>query len=369
MNSKHKILLTILIVSGLALAGAFLHMQKQGGSSLEPGAVQGSYPKMKPMSAPTDSKVVAKVDGQEIKEDELIGSDIMMYYNIKQREFEFKQARLRNYITQYYVSGEAKKLGIDVNDYIRNHIVKDKNVMPTEKEISDFAKSQNLPPIEQMKQNEQAWAQINNFLRMRKEFDLVQIEVNKWSQTHKIEYYFPRPSLPIDIPVVGSPVWGPSDAKVTIIEFGDFECPFCAKAAPNIKQLKKIYGDKIRIVYKHMPLAQHSHAISAAMTGTCIANQSNDKFWEFYSLIYQKSDKLNEGLIRDLAKKVKTDLKELDKCLENPTTKAQVMQDGELVNRLGLESTPVFFINGEMLTGAAPVEAFQEAIDYYLEGK
>lgn len=368
MKSGHKVLLAVLL--SVILGVVVYHREhKAADSAVESGANQGFYPRMKPGSPLADSKVVAKVDGQEIKEDELIGTDMMMYYNLKQREFEFKQARLRNYITQYYVSGEAKKIGIEVNDYIRNHIVKDNNVTPTEQEISDFAKSQNLPPLEQIKQNEQAWAQINNFLRMRKEFDLVQVEVNKWSKTHKIEYYFPRPTIPVDIPVVGSPAWGPSDAKVTIIEFGDLECAFCAKAAPTIKQLKKIYGDKIRIVFKHMPLPQHAHAISAAMTGTCIANQSSDKFWEFYALTLQKAEKLDEGVIREQAKKVKTNLKDLDKCLENPTTKAQVMQDGELAGRLGLESTPVFFINGEMISGAAPVEAFQEAIDYFLEGK
>jgi protein-disulfide isomerase len=316
-----------------------------------------------------DDKVVAKVDGKEIKEDELIGSDLMVYYNIKQREFEFKQARLRNYITQYFLNEQSKKLGVEVSDYIRNQIVKDHNVTPTEAEIIEFAKSQNLPPIEQLKHNEQAWEQINNFLRMRKEFDLVQVEVNKWSKDHQIEYYFPRPSLPVEIPLVGSPAWGPADAKVTVVEFGDLECPFCAKAAPTIKQLKKIYGDKIRVVFKHMPLPQHTHALGASLTGACLANQSNDKFWEFYGLTLAKADKLNDAIIRENAKKVKADLKELDQCLENPTTKAQVMQDGELAGRLGLESTPVFFINGEVLTGAAPVEAFQEVIDYYLEGK
>jgi protein-disulfide isomerase len=366
MKSRYKVLLIVLLI---LLGASVIFLSKLNSPAQSTPGPQGSYPHMHPKSASSDSKIVAKVDGKEITEEELIGSDIMMHYNIKQREFEFKQARLRNYITQHYVSTEAKRLGIDVNDYIRNHIVKDNNVTPTEQEISEFAKSQNLPPLEQLKQNEQAWGQINNFLRMRKEFDLVQIEVNKWTKNHKVEYYFPRPSLPIDIPVVGAPTWGPSDAKVTIIEFGDFECPFCAKVAPTVMKLKKIYGDKIRLVYKHMPLAQHAHALSAALTSTCIANQSSEKFWQFYSLIYQKSDKLNEGLIRETAKKVKTDLKELDKCLENPTTKAQLLQDGELVNRLGLESTPVFFINGEMLSGSAPVEAFQEAIDYYLEEK
>jgi protein-disulfide isomerase len=363
--STNKIVLLVVSVAILLGTGFLIIMDEPSEKKyVEPS--ETAYPKMKAMPPLVDSKVVAKINGKEILEDELIGTDLITYYGIKQKEFEFKMGRLRRYLTQHFIELKAKELNISPEEYVRNYVVKDNNVMPSESEIEKFAKEQGLPSMDQIKSNDQAMEQITQFLRMKKEFDLVQIEVNKWTKNHKVEYFFPRPSVPIEISTIGSPSWGPEKAKVTIIKFSDFECPFCAKSAEVLLKVKKKYGDNIRLVYKHFPLPMHSNAIPAALASVCVYNQKPQHFWKFYEKVLNIHNKLSDSSVKQIALDLKVNKKEFEDCLNSPMTKASVQQDMELAERLGLESTPVFFINGEIISGAAPVEAFSEIIDYHL---
>lgn len=363
--SKNKIILSVGLMAALVGMGYLIITQEPSAKKYVQSDNNSAYPKMSANAPLVGSDVVAKVDGVEIKEDELIGQDLMTFYGIKQKEFEFKIGRLRRYVTQYFIEKKSKELNISPDDFVRNHIIKDQNVMPSDAEIVQFAKEQGLPNFTEIKKNEQALAQITQFLRMRKEFDLVQKEVNKWSKNHKIEYFFSRPTVPIEISTIGSPVWGPTSAPITIVKFGDFECPFCAKSSKAIIELKKKYGDSIKLVYKHLPLPAHTNAMPTALASVCVYNQSPTGFWNFYEIAMNNYDKLSDKFIQSTAKKMKLDMAKFNDCLTNPVTSAQIQQDIELANRLGLESTPVFFINGEVIAGSAPVEAFEEVINYY----
>lgn len=359
----------ILVVSLIILMGLPKLVFESISQKLAPlASAPTAYPRMQAKNSLVGSDVVAKVDGKEIKENELIGSDLITYYGIKQREFEFKKGRLMYYITQYFLDEKTKELGISREEFVHNYIVKNKNTNPSDQELSDFAQEQGLPPLAQIKNNPTALTQITQFLKMRKEFDLIQVEVNKWSKDHQIEYYFARPTIPIDIPTIGSPNWGEATAPVTIVEFADFECPFCAKAASTVMQLKQKYGKKINLVFKNLPFPQHPHARGAALIGLCIYNQAPDKFWDYYKKVYAQSAKLTDNKLREIAQDTKVDMNQLSDCATSTAAGAQVEQDLNLADRLGLESTPMFFINGELINGAAPLEAFSEIIDYYLEG-
>lgn len=364
---KKNLLILLVCAVCLVLGGAFLIFSKEPTMKKYVSEEQDrAYPKLNSKEN-NNPKVVAKIDGQEVTEEDLLGQDGLVYYEIKQQEFEFKFGRLRRIIIDKFLQSQSQAMGISPEDFVRNHIVKGKILKPSEQEIKLFAQEQNLPNFDQIKSNPQAYAQIEQFIRMKKEFDLVQIEVNKWSQNHNIEYYFPRPALPMTIPEYASPAWGPVKAKVVIFKFSDFECPFCSRAGKTLMKLKQKYQDKIRIVYKHYPLPSHPHAKEAAFTSVCIAQQKPMGFWKFYESMLDKHDKITAALLMAEAKKQKLNMDDFEKCLQDPTTEATVAQDVELAERIGLESTPVFFINGEMIKGAAPMEAFEEIIDYHLK--
>lgn len=327
-----------------------------------------SYPKMTRKDS-ADEKVAAKIGDMTISEDELLGEDTMIYYEIQQREYEFKMARLRRIVTQKFLDQKTRELGIGQEEFVRKYVVQDKNINPTESEIIQFAKEQNLPDINEMKKNKEAFDQVKQFLRMKKEFDLVQVEVNKWTQTNKVDYFFKRPSLPFKLKEHVSPAWGDNNAKVVIFKFSDFECPFCARANKTLMKMKEKYKDKIRVVFKHYPLPIHKNAKNAAKASVCVHQQKPIAFWKYSEILMRNQKDLGLGALTSYAKEVGIIGAKFQECMSDPNTEMLVNEDIEVAEKLGLQTTPVFFVNGEMITGNAPVEVFEEVIDYHLNHK
>lgn len=166
-------------------------------------------------------------------------------------------------------------------------------------------------------------------------------------------------------------VLGNADAKVTIVEFSDFQCPFCRTFFNDTySQLKKEYIDtgKVRFVFRHFPLSFHPGAKPAAIASLCAKDQG--KFWEMHDIIFAEQEKKGQGTvtfeIADLktwAKKLSLNTTEFNSCLDSETYAAQVDIDINAGIAAGVEGTPSFFVNGTLLVGAQPFSEFQTAID------
>ncbi|HEX2859949.1 MAG TPA: thioredoxin domain-containing protein [Alphaproteobacteria bacterium] len=163
-----------------------------------------------------------------------------------------------------------------------------------------------------------------------------------------------------------TPTKGPATAPVTIIEFADFECPFCYKTEPTIEQLQKTYGDKIRWVAKYLPLDFHKHAMPAAQAAAAAHLQG--KYWPFAQAIFSQQDKLGDKLYTDTAKSLKLDMKKFDADRNSDAVKANIVQDLQDAESVGARGTPYFLINGKALSGALPLEEFTKIIDAELKG-
>lgn len=166
------------------------------------------------------------------------------------------------------------------------------------------------------------------------------------------------------------PVRGGADAAVTIVEYSDFQCPFCARAEEIVqKEVLTKYGDKVRFVYKQFPLTSiHPWAEPASMIGLCILKQSgNEAYWKYHTAVFQKQKDIpNEApatQLLGLAKEAGADEAKVKACFEAEETKAAVVATLEEAEKIGVDSTPTFFINGRKLSGAQPLEAFQAIID------
>lgn len=166
------------------------------------------------------------------------------------------------------------------------------------------------------------------------------------------------------------PVRGGADAAVTIVEYSDFQCPFCARAEEIVqKEVLTKYGDKVRFVYKQFPLTSiHPWAEPASMIGLCILKQSgNEAYWKYHAAVFQKQKDIpNEApatQLLGLAKEAGADEAKVKACFEAEETKATVVATLEEAEKIGVDSTPTFFINGRKLSGAQPLEAFQAIID------
>ena len=176
----------------------------------------------------------------------------------------------------------------------------------------------------------------------------------------------PDPAQRAEIAIDGAATRGPEDAEVTIIEYSDFQCPFCARVQPTLAQIEATYGDRVRRVYKHLPLRIHPEAPGAAAASEAALRQG--KFWEMHNKIFASQRELGDAVYRRFAEELGLDLERFDADRNSPEVKQRIERDEQEAQSLGVSGTPAFFINGRFLSGAQPFEAFKRVIDEELEG-
>ena len=160
---------------------------------------------------------------------------------------------------------------------------------------------------------------------------------------------------------------GPANAPVEIIEFSDFQCPYCLNAFPTVNQVISTYGDRIHFVYRHYPLANHPRARPAAEAAQCAHEQG--KFWEYHDRLFGNQALLGDEDLKQHAAVLGLDAGQFNACYDSQKYKADVDTDIRAGDEAGVSGTPAFYINGRMLSGAQPFEAFKRIIDEELAQK
>ena len=169
------------------------------------------------------------------------------------------------------------------------------------------------------------------------------------------------------VEVGDSPFKGPEDAKVTIIEFTDFQCPFCSRVQPTLKKILEKYPQDVRKVFKQHPLTFHKDAPLAAEAS--LAAGAQGKFWEMKEILFNNQKKLKEENLVEYAQNLGLDIEKFKADLRDHTYKEQVDRESKQAVTLGATGTPAFFVNGRYLSGAKPLDAFVKVIDEELSGK
>ena len=162
------------------------------------------------------------------------------------------------------------------------------------------------------------------------------------------------------------PAKGPEKAPITIIEFADFECPYCAKALDTVEAVLAAYPGKIRFVFRHYPLSFHPKAPKAAEAAACADEQG--QFWKFHDALFA-SQELDLDAMKQQAQHAGLDAKKFAECLDSGHALKVVQRDLAAGQQAGVSGTPAFFINGMMISGAQPEEAFRKLIDQELAGQ
>jgi protein-disulfide isomerase len=171
----------------------------------------------------------------------------------------------------------------------------------------------------------------------------------------------PTNTAVLKVPVEGSPVRGPSDALVTVVEFSDYECPFCSRAHATVQQLEKDYGKKLRVVMKQNPLSFHPRARPAALAALAAGQQG--KYWEYHDALFANQKAIQDADLEKYAGQVGLDVARWKRDMQDPKLAATIDRDAALAQKLGASGTPAFFINGRFLSGAQPIDNFKAIID------
>lgn len=172
-----------------------------------------------------------------------------------------------------------------------------------------------------------------------------------------------------DVPVDDDPALGSDKAKITIVEFSDYQCPFCRKWQEEVfTKLEETYGDKVRLVYRDFPLYEiHPEAEPAAEAANCAGEQN--KYWEYHNLLFSEQKPLGADTYTAYAQSLGLNMDSFKQCLDSHKYQAEIKADYDFASGLGVRSTPTFFINGLAVVGAQPYEVFQQVIDLELAGK
>ncbi|MEE2662736.1 MAG: thioredoxin domain-containing protein [Myxococcota bacterium] len=295
-------------------------------------------------SAPP-SPVVAEVNGRAItlaQLDEKIASQI----------YDARSQGLELLIAELVIATEAERRGVSQQELVEQQTAVLGEV--TDEEVAQFFAS-NRARMRPEDTLEKIGPEIRRFLE-RNQHDIV-LRSLRGAANVTIQLEPPR----IEVPAVG-PSLGRDDAPVTIVEFSDYQCPFCSRAEPTVKQVLAKYPDSVRLVYRHFPLdAIHPQARPAAIAAVCAAQQ--DHFWEFHDRLFASQSDLSADTLAGFADELELDRAAFEECLTSDAAAMSVEKDLVAGQAAGTTGTPAFFVNGIMLSGARPLDDFVELIE------
>jgi protein-disulfide isomerase len=306
-------------------------------------------------AAGANAKVVATVGNHNITEQELNAKIKPEMAALESKVYELKRQALESLADEYLLAQAAGQAHLSVQDYVKKEVL-DKTEPTSEadaKKYYDDHKAQIRMPYDQIKDrlivalNRQKAEQLREKL----------LGTLRAKEPVKIMLTVPR----VAIAATGHPELGPQDAPVTIVEFGDFQCPYCGRSEDTLKQLRTKYGDKIKLVYMDFPLPMHANALDAAKAARCANEQG--KFWPYHDQLFANQTKLAPADLKNYAKQVGLNTAKFDSCFDKAKYEAGVRQDVQEGQKLGLDGTPSFFINGRPMVGALPVTTFEQVID------
>jgi protein-disulfide isomerase len=349
-------LLAVVGVLGLVSTAAFV-----GACAEEPASAQSAA-----MAANPD-EVVAEVAGKKITLKDVDAKweefDAAERSRIMQAMYQNRRNMIDVLVGDTLIENAAKAAGKSVDAFTAEDGAR--RLPPIgDKEISDFYE-QNKDRA-QGRTLEQLRGEIKPYLEVRRKAQAraMLVEELRGKNAVRINLEPPRYSVPTS---AGDPVRGSAAAPVTIIEFSDFQCPFCARVNPTLEQIRKTYGDRVKIIFKDYPLPNHPQAPKAAEAARCAGEQN--KFWEMHDAMFANQRALELPMLKQTARAIGLNGGAFDTCLDSGKYEATVRAGSELGDKMGVNSTPTLYVNGRAVIGAMPFENFKQIIDDELAKK
>jgi predicted DsbA family dithiol-disulfide isomerase len=304
----------------------------------------------------TPDTVLASVNGHPITLKQVDESMATQIYPLQQQLYAIRKAALENLVTAKILQSEAAARGISIEELRRQLTLGEINVARGQ---IDEAYAQNKSFFASMSPDEareRLRLDLENQARMKYYRTGLEALRKKWT----VELSFNAPEFVLDLDDGVSPAKGSTKPAVTIVEFSDFECPFCSEVQNTLKQVMQTYGKDVRLVFKHMPLEGHRNSLPAARAAYCAAEQ--DRFWQFHDALFA-SRNLSPALFEEIANDLGLGLPKFRACLDSEHSRTAIVKDIETARLFRIESTPSFIINGKLIKGAVSFADFQKIIE------
>ena len=315
---------------------------------------------------PTD--VVATVAGTSItlaQVDEIaLQQQIAPFGNVRlsQALYLARRAALDELVGNLLIAREASARGVGKEALVRQE-VNGKVAMPTDADIDawyqtnkDRLRGATLDTVRPA---------IRDYLVEERTRDAREAFLNRLKEKTPVTVSLEPPRH--TLAAAASPAKGPENAPIEIVEFSDFQCPYCLAANPTVTRILDTYGDRVRFVYRNYPLPNHPQARPAAEAAQCANAQG--RFWPYHDRLFANPSKLSEGDLKRAAAELGLDTARFNACFDSHQFKETIDADLQVGQDAGVTGTPAFFINGREITGAQPFELFQRIIDEELQLK
>jgi len=315
--------------------------------------------------------IVARFEGITITQDDLNKASAQDLEKLEMERIQFNanwernkhqvlETNLSRILEEKVLQAEAAQRGI-TKDQLLEKELQGKVKEPTEDDVKAYyeANKQRInQPLLQIS------SQIYSYLKTQSYNQAKSALVEQLKQAHGVKVSL-QP-LRDSVETEGSPFQGPANAPVTLVEFSDFQCPYCANLFTTLHQVTAKYGPQVRLVYRNFPLVQiHPYAEKAAEAGLCAFDQG--QFWQMHDLMFQAQGQLKEEDLKAKAAQLKLNVEQFNSCLASGQHVGQVKQDLYAGSKLGVTGTPALFINGRFVSGAVPFEEIAKIIDEELK--
>lgn len=347
-----------LMLALLAVTGC----KKGGEVSTAAPAVAPSVATQAAAPAAGSSDALAKIDGEPITDAEVSERVKNNLARVESQIFDIKNDGLQDLIQEKLLAKEAEKRKMSVDELLKVE-VEDKVEAPSQQELESFysiAKERfNNAPLEQVKD------QLVQQIKGTKKNSLYSKFLSQLKEGTKVEILMQRPRIEVSVDDDASK--GPATAPITLIEFSDFQCPFCKRARATVQQILDTYKDKVHYVFRDFPLSFHKNAQKDAESAECAGEQG--KYWEYNTLLWEKQGSQEVDQLKQYAKDMGLNANKFNECLDSGKFAKEIEKDESDGAAVGVTGTPAYFINGIFISGAQPFEKFQAVIDSELELK
>jgi len=306
--------------------------------------------------AQTPETILASVNGTEITLKQVDDSVPARVYPLQQQLYAIRRAALENLVTSRVLENEAAARGISIEELRRQ--LTNGEIKVTRAQVED-AFTQNATFFASMSPDEareRLRLDLENQARMKHYRAALEDLRRKWVT----KMSFAPPAFVLELDDGTSPLKGADKPVVTVVEFSDFECPFCSEVQPTLKRLMQSYGKDVRLVFKHLPSEGHRNSLPAARAAYCAGEQ--DRFWQFHDALFSATN-LTPALFEEIAAGLGLGLPKFQACLRSEHSRTAILKDIETARLFRIDSTPSFIVNGKLIKGAISFADFQKIIE------